>query len=106
MTKISPLLALPALIVAGCNAGAPNVAQAPNPTPASVSAAPKPTEPTLEYRLAKFCRVCDMEHGKHGEEFLPTRLDKTMNGKKYRFCANICREKFDKNPKKYLVKSE
>lgn len=79
-----------------------NTAQAPVAQNAK-TAIPAQAKLSPTQQLAKTCRVCVVESGQFIEEFLPSRLDKKVNGQTYRFCADKCREKFDKSPQKFLV---
>jgi YHS domain-containing protein len=88
-------------VVAGCSAPT-ETAQAPAISPPTSSSAP--VKLTQAQELDKFCRVCVVDEGKKMPEYLPSRLNKTVDGKTYRFCAEKCRKEFDKNPKKYLAK--
>ena len=88
-----------ALFVAGCNS-------APAPTPvASVPAPVKPAKLTATQELAKYCRVCVVDKGEKMEEFLPSRLTKTVGGKAYKFCSEPCRKSFDAKPARYVLAS-
>lgn len=86
-----------AAALAGCS-GLTQTAQAPTP------ASPTPVNLTQAQELDKFCRVCVVDEGKKMPEYLPARLNKTIGGNTYRFCAEKCRKQFDENPKRYLVK--
>ncbi len=75
-----------------------------NTAPVSAATPAAPVKLTAQQELAKYCRVCVVDKGEKIEEFFPSRLDTKKNGNTYKFCADICKKKFDAAPKKYLLK--
>ena len=99
----SLFLILPlALLFAGCSNNEAEQASAPVAESTAPVAQPATLTPTQE--LAKYCRVCVVDKGERIEEFLPARLDTPHDGKTYKFCADICKKKFDADKKRYLLK--
>jgi hypothetical protein len=91
------LIPVALLVAVGCN---------PAQTPAPVAEAPTSAPPvklTATQELAKYCRVCVVDKDEKMEEFLPTRLDKTHEGKLYKFCSEPCRKSFDAKPARYAL---
>ncbi|MCC7491400.1 MAG: hypothetical protein IT204_03590 [Fimbriimonadaceae bacterium] len=51
---------------------------------------------------AAVCRVCEVDQGGGHPEYLPSRLDVVVSGQKYQFCADRCRQTFDRQRARYL----
>jgi len=80
---------------------------APTPEP---EAEPQPAQETAATPEAAapetWCRVCEVDRGEKLPEYLPSRLDVTVDGQAYHFCADACRAKFDADPKRYTNVTE
>ncbi len=58
---------------------------------------------TVDEQLARYCRVCFVDHPSAHEEYLPSRLDLEHDGRTYRFCKDDCRARFEAERERYLV---
>ena len=97
--KITHFLPVALIVVAGCKPPQTTISE-------NVAPQPKPVALTPTQELAKFCRVCVVDKGEKMPEFLPSRLDVKRGAQTYKFCADSCREKFDKNAKRYALSTK
>lgn len=95
MATVKIALGLGLLALTACARPEPPPAPAPPPAPEVL---------TPEQELERFCRVCRVDSGSEHQEYLPSRLDLTIDGRTYRFCKDDCRAKFDASRESYLLK--
>lgn len=101
--KIAAIAAVIAVVVVAIIVAWPKAPEATAPPMPAMPAVDMATVP--DEAVDKYCRVCYVDGGHKMGNYMPDRLKTEHGGKTYGFCSDACKEKFDKNPEKYVLKA-